>query len=337
MEHLVIVIYAEEAAYVEALCGYFLQEEPWNRLHGFTEEEAAACFCRKEKADVLLVEEGLLTESLEGLQVGLLALLSRDKPQDAVDGSRGYPKIYRFQPADSILRQVHFLYQAPEREKAAESSSKVVGVYSPAKDPGQTMFCWELAKGLSRGGCGENKILYVGIIENGGFTDYLEMEGERDLSDLLFLSQSREGEFSGLLQSCVLERNGVYFVPPMEQPLDILLLDKAVWKIFLEKLCFQSGYDTIVLDIGTMFAAFWEALSLCSRIYLLLRKGEYAGARQKHFARLFAAEGKGLEQKASRIYLPEQMESIAGKGFVRELCGQEVEDGETIPAGADPL
>ena len=55
------------------------------------------------------------------------------------------------------------------------------------------------------------------------------------------------------------------------------------------------------------------------------------------FARLFAAEGKGLEQKASRIYLPEQMESIAGKGFVRELCGQEVEDGETIPAGADPL
>ncbi len=323
-----IVIYDKDESYAQRLVQFILYQEGWSFAAAFTEKEQLLEYCRQEKPQLLLVAEELWEETLLPLSEKRILLSEREEAEEAEP-----PRICRYQAADDLLRELHYLCgddraEKEKREKAAE----IYCVYSPSGHPRQSLFAWNLAKALN-----QRNTLYLNLQENSGFEELFSRDYKRNLSDLLYLRRHRKEKFAELVKATVCEEDGLAYLPPMQNSADAFLMEGSEWEEFFEELRSACGFAFIVADIGVIFPGFWQFLQKSSYLYEPVLTFEYARIRQREFDRLLEWKYPLLTKSVRRVQLPGEREMLREhssltqpemQDFARMLLEKEVaEDG----------
>jgi hypothetical protein len=334
-----IAVYDRESLYAQRLVKFMMMQEGWEFAAAFTDKEQLLRHCREYQPDLLLTAEELYEEDLASLAKQVIKISEKE-----VQGEGEGAKLYRYQAADEILKEIHYLCgDSCPSEKKKEGDAEVYCVYSPAGHPMQSLFAWNFAKML-----GEEKVLYVNLQENAAFKEIFEREYQRDLSDLLYLNQHRKGEFSELLRGILCEEDGLKYLPPMQNSADAFLLGKREWEEFFDCLISESGFSVILVDIGMIFPGFWQLLQRSRWIYEPILNFDYSKSRQREFDRLVEWKYPALLKRMKKVQLPAEKEELREHSsltrsnmqvFARKLLKEATKDGyesgEATDSGAD--
>lgn len=335
-----IIVYDRDESYAQRLVEYILFQEEWEFAAAFTEKEALIEHCRKEKAQLLLMDEALWDEAFLTLSEKRILLSEKDGRQEGE-----LPRICRYQAADELLREVHYLCGDGRSEKSGrEKAAELYCVYSPSGHPRQSLFAWNLAKALNQG-----RTLYLNLQENSGFEEIFAREYKRNLSDLLYLRQHRKGNIAELVKAVACEEDGLTYLPPMQNSADAFLMEGKEWEKFFEELRCECGFDLLVADVGVIFPGFWNFLQKSTYLFEPVLSFEYARIRQREFDRLLEWKYPKLTKCVRRVQIPAADELLREQSsltqsemqdFVRTFLKKEVaEDGtctaETENPGGD--
>ncbi len=324
-----IVVYDREESYAQRLVQFILYQEEWTLAAAFTEREPLFAHCQQEKAELLLVAEELWEDAL--LPLSEKQILLSEKEEKGEKGEGEIPRICRYQAADELLREVHYLCGGRKNERRGrEREAKLYCVYSPSGHPRQSLFAWNLAKALNQG-----KTLYLNLQENSGFEELFSREYKRNLSDLLYLRKHRRENFAELVKSVACEEDGLTYLPPMQNSADAFLLEGGEWEDFFEALRCECGFESLVADLGVIFPGFWQFLQKSSYLYEPVLSFEYARIRQREFDRLLEWKYPRITKCVRRVQLPAEREAlrehssfsqIEMQDFARELLKKEAEE-----------
>ncbi len=338
MRKMRIAIYDREELYAQRLVKFMMFREDWDFAAAFTEKSLLLEHCRKEKPDLLLVEEGLWEEEL--LQLADKVILLSEKEEAEEGEEKEAARICRYQAADELLKEIHYLCGEQGRgQKAGRGEAELYCVYSPSGHPRQSLFAWNLARVL-----GGEEVLYVNLQENSGFEELFGRAYQRNLSDLLYLKQNRKANFAELVKSVVCEEDGLQYLPPMQNSEDVFLLGAKEWEDFFDQLRGECGYRALVLDTGVIFPGFWQLLQKASCLYEPLLPFEYAKIRQREFDRLLEWKYPQLNRRVRKVQLPAEREELREhssfsrlemQDFVRRLLEKEVGELGTVSAEAE--
>lgn len=211
------------------------------------------------------------------------------------------PAVFKYQSSEEIIRNIfrHYLETKKINPGINQSPKEIIGVYSPTHSRLQTPFALTLAQVCAE----EKKVLYLNFGEWAGFSQLMQQEYHRDLSDLLYLISGYGSQTQGLLE-CVLHSSyKIDYVPPMT---DARLLCETSDQEYQELIRFvleKTDYDVIVLDFGIMIPGFFSILEQCTGIYGVVDQGILARGQRQQFEDSIMREGKRhLAEKI--IYIP---------------------------------
>ncbi len=268
MKKLSIAICDEQETYRQRLSHYFIRKKG-NYLQIFTFSnrrsfwESRGC----HTFDIVLLGRGFL-DLAENPKVGELAIrMVEERP-----GETGEPTIFKYQSADTILREMYeyYLKMGKKDPYISRKRKQVVGVYSPSHSKLQTPFALSLAQLFSN----EKKCLYVNLGEWNSVEEWFRQRDERDLGDLLYYLSCYGGNAGGVLESVVHSVDKLDYIPPMGDPQLLCQTEGREYVRMLRFLTERTDYDVIFLDFGVMVPGFYEMLENCNRIFLVQEQGE---------------------------------------------------------------
>lgn len=266
----------------------------------FTSVEALKDYGEKHRIEILLVSESVPAKQLAGIKAGSVVTLSEG---DAVPSADSCPSVYKYQSADSLVREVMAKYcdRPPEELFAmAGRRAKVFGVYSPLGRCMKTSFALTLGQELTR----EGKTLYLSFEEFSGFSQMFREEYENDLSDVLYFL--RQGGFNVVrLRSMVYTWKDLDYIAPVRYPEDLEQMDGMEAADLLERLASEAGYGYVVLDMGRPAKNLAPILENCDVIYMPVREDFISVARLAEFDRYLEETGRErLRDRIRKVKLP---------------------------------
>ncbi len=308
MDKLKVAVCDSCERYVSALVRYMSEKYRAEILaSGFTSTAPLLGYLEKTGADVILVEEGLWSKELDETKAQVIVLC---------DGRGALPEgvvtVEKYQAADEIVRQIYATYEPPKGSGGQidiTAGTRLICVYSPGHALGQTAFAATLSMCLNR----QLRSLYVNLKENAAFDEIFDKEYQKDVSDMIYLSDKKRDSFRNMLSGTVEKDQDLTYIPPMEMAVDAVLLSREKWLNFLNLLANESGYDCVILDICGMLPIFYEILEASARIYVPLQDHEYGKARGRKFEKdLKKRQLEGVLEKLRRIKIPQMKELYEG-------------------------
>ncbi len=330
-----MVILDEDQRYVSLLTEYAAARQYLGfRAEPFTDKARAEEYLEAHEVKILLIAQKIYMADEQAWRqrcarrdVYLICLA--DSQQQLWQGRAS---VRKYQAADSLMKAVMDLYaqqkehilpsemeaakemtNAKADEQAAgqrpvqweideDVGAKLIGVYSPIGRCGKTSFAVTLGEMLAF----HEHVLYLNLEEYSGFADLLDMDGEGDLSDLLYFSRAAEGGLLYKLGSLIHTWEKLdYILPPFFSG-DLREIGGEEWCTFLRKLAVEGEYTRIVLDMGTQLDNVFALLKLCTRVYVPVLTDPVSKAKLRQFAdNIERVEGQKLAEKLRYLHLPE--------------------------------
>lgn len=326
MKRAVLVICDVEEAYARSFMEYLhtwkKQQLPFE-IQAFTEREALLDYAREHSIEILLISERAVTEEVRALPVEKLVILSEgaDPPELAA-----YPRVYKYQSSDQVVREVLDLYGAERLARFTpvrlRGRQRLIGVCSPSGYSQRVLFSLALGQILAQ----RQSVLFTGMDSYCALADMLGVSGCRTLSDLLYMY--RRGRSLGMLQldGVIMQIRGLDAILPAAAAGDLQEMGSAEWLCFLEDLVQAGNYDCAILDIGQEIREIPELLAGCDEIWLPARADVLSAAVLDRFESRLLEENPELALRVSRIYPPELQLSSADRRLLEGLCDGELGD-----------
>ena len=285
---MILAVYDNFADYAVELVRYLSRKDSNIRAGVFFEKEALLEYCAGQNPDILLVSEALLDDEIREIGKGTLILLTETEPDNEIREKRQEPPgICRYQSADGILSEMLLLLR-PQKTSVSDIRMKggaaFITFYAPASRPAS---CDPVLLYRSVPESSGEGTLCLNLQENAGFRERFQRNYKRDISDLLFMSMHRTGDFRMMLRGVLCEDEGITYVPPMEQTSDAFQVGEKEWHAFLEYLKYESGFERVFFDLEFLFPAAYEILELSGTIYLLTSGAQTDVYRMRHFLRIY--------------------------------------------------
>lgn len=207
-----------EPGYVRRLAEYITTKEGCRlRLFTFDNEQEVFSYLENGRLDILLVGQSMAAEIMKGHNsVGQLIVLSEEMGFQESDRR----SVYKFQSSDGLLREVMDCY-AKERGdedvlQESEKQGEIIGVYSPVKRCGKTIFSFVLASVLAE----QCKCLLISLDEFCIIDELRPKDHEKDLADIMFLY--RQNSMESFRDMNLFSRlHGLEYIPPVSFPWDL--------------------------------------------------------------------------------------------------------------------
>lgn len=293
----------------------------------FTKEKEIAAYLDKYTPDILVIGETCCTGELAKKYHGSVLVLTEEEgklSQAAKDSFQEKIGIYKYQPADAILREIVH-YTGKEGEE--NYSNEMIGVYSPIQEPLRTNFALSLAKILSE----TERTLYVNLEEFSGLDEVLASSGGETFSDAMYYYRQTGGQITGQIKSVISTSAGVDYIPPVQYAQDISLIDTEQTAAFILDLAKTCGYEKVVLEISSAVKEQWKLLLKCNKVYMPVKEDYLSQRKVMGFEKYLLLSGMehmwnhieklSLPQKVGRIqktYLSGE-EGEEMNGFVRKI------------------
>lgn len=233
--------------------------------------------------------------------------LSESKTQEQED------TVYKYQSMEVLMLSLHQVMIEQGFLTASETQQKIYGVYSPIGRSGKTSFALALCNHLNKRG----RSLYWGFEEYSSF-----IEGQKEMSDLLYFIKSRSPDIVSQMECRLLRREQQMLLPSPVAYMDIrqLTLEDMTW--LLEQLQKNSHYTALVFDIGAGSFADIGILRLMNRIFMpILSEG--GSEKEQNFRQMLDyMQLSYINDRIVPIHLEEACQSKeAMESLVVELVG----------------
>lgn len=298
----ILVLCDEETEYAWHMTDYIREkgELPFE-IHTYTEVEKLLMYGQGKEIEMLVVAESSYTYEVSELMVGQTLILGESGEQKW----NQIPYIDKYQQAEQIYKQI--MEQYLEKMKSAggredkRESAKIIGLYSPIRRCLQTSFALTLGQMLAW----QHKTLYLSFEYYAGWSNFLKQEGYADLSDLLGLLEEPKEKFCYRLK--ILERKvgGLFYIAPVYSPQNLLLVNIFQWRLLLERIMQEGGYEYIILDLSEGIQGIFEILRMCDYVYTLTRSDGMAQGKIDQYEQLLRMyEYEDVLHKTKKQLLP---------------------------------
>lgn len=288
----------------------------------FSSLESLGEYARKHPIEILLINGEVPQKQAAEIEAGTVITLSEG--EGAVSGN-DYPSVYKYQSADSLVREVMARYcDQPVEElfSAAGRRAKILGIYSPLGRCRKTSLALTMGQELARDG----KVLYVSFEEFSGLPQMFREEIRSDLSDVLYFL--RQGEFNMIrLRSMVYTWKDMDYIAPVRYPEDLEQMSGAEAADLLDRLAGETGYGYVIADIGRPARNLIPILDCCSAVYMPVREDGFSAARLSEFDSYLETAGRqDLREKIQRLKLPPQSSVVRPSDYLEMLLWGEFGD-----------
>lgn len=286
-----IGLYGKNKRYLLKLAQY-LEEDTRLQLFIFTKKEELIRFVNDKKLDYLIMDDEM-NFKLENL-ITKIIYLSNQKSEEVSNA------IYKYQSSRYIRAQLLKILEMESFDSMKETSSKIVGVYSPVSNSFKTSLAVLLGyQNLNE----ENTILLT--LDKFSLLDYNKNhEDIYDFSDLLYcLEQGRYDD--KLLDKAIGYLSELPYIYPLTSPEDLYKITSKQIGEFLERIL--NNYRRIVIDIGDDVINVVDFLDLCDVIYMPVIESSYAYEKIECFESYLKGRGKNeLLNKIKKVNIPSE-------------------------------
>lgn len=290
-----------EAEYTRRFCDYVSKKGGYPfEVAAFTSKEKLCRFCEEENVDILLVSESVYDLSLKEIVKGDVILLSDEENRE-----EGAEHIYKYQPCETVLREVMCYYakRRPEAllEAARYGRMRMIGLYTPVHRCMQTTFAVTLGEILAK----EHKVLYLNFESFSGLEKRLDREFMTDMSDLIYyVSNAREALFYKL-KGMVETIQNLDYIPPVFSYMDLGRILPEQWFAMLKELEKLTDYEYLILDLSDSMQGLFDILRMCEKVFTLVREDDAALSKLYQYEKLLErADYADVLEKTSRYKLP---------------------------------
>lgn len=240
--------------------------------------------------------------------------------------ARAEKRIFKYQSAETIM---HEIYQSCEKEEVSgeyhgkKGKIEWIAVYSPVGHEMQMPFSATVASLLSE----KKKVLYLNFMEWSGFLELFQLEGERNLEDLLVKIRQNRLSGEGFWQM-VSQNETLYYIPPATNPENLYQMEKSEYFKLMAFLEEETDFEAVILDFGSTLQGFFDILEHCSTIFLLMKSGGIAECRKLQFENAIQKSGHdSLLKKIQMIQLPfSTLQVVPTAGLLEQFKWSEIGD-----------
>lgn len=259
-------------------------------------------FLLQTQIEILLITGNYMSEEIGALNIGKIILLSDG---EVFEEFSDYEKIYKYQSADHILKEVLCYYAEYAKPMtgmyAQKKQFEIHGVYSPVGRCGKSALAEALAGKLGK----KKKTLLLDLQSFSADEEQLADEEMWDLADMIYFLRQGKKTFLYKLGSIVRSRDTFDYILPMRAPADLKSVTLAEWEELLNKLDADSDYDEIVIDFGNDICGLFQLLCQCTRIYVPLYKDRESRQKMKNLKWLIEKDDfQIITENMQKLYLP---------------------------------
>lgn len=321
----IMAVYDEDPFYAERLSDYVNRKEKGIfKAQAFTSKERLEEFAKGHEVDVLLTGVPEDTETIESLGPAQKIYLTEER---STDGACEEREIYKYQSGDDIIREVMAVYcELPGMNAVLPGlmpkNKRIIGVYSPVGRCGKTSLALAIGQILAK----DEKVLFITMDMFSGFSQILDEQWKRDMSDLLYYY--KQGRFHGLrLNSIIYYLGDMSWLPPLRYPDDYSQVTAEEMADFLTQILTGSSYETIILDIGDYDRQVIPILNVCQVVYMPVKEDLFSQAKIKEFeAYVDRFGGRGVRDKVHKIHVPLVTGAKRMEHFPQELLWGDMGD-----------
>lgn len=288
----------------------------------FSSMERLKRFAEGNSIEILLADAGAENVARE-VRAGQLILLSDGEIQAEKEGC---PRVYKYQAADHIIREVMACYStAPLQPPAGATGApgRLIGVYSPVNRCLKTSFALTLGQILGKDG----HVLYVNLEDCSGLRAMMGKQGGEDLSDVLYYFSQQGGISWARLKSLVYSWDNLDYILPARYPEDLAQISGEEIAELLGCIAREGLYEQIVVDLGQFGRKALPILLLCEGVYMPVRQDWISAAKVEEFESYVTVSGHGeLLERIRKIRLPYH-DSFGGRqNYLDQLLWGELGD-----------
>ena len=321
----IMAVYDEDPFYAERLSDYVNRKEKGIfKAQAFTSRERLEEFAKDHEIDVILAGESVEKETFRELKTVQKIYLTEEREPE---GGHEEASVYKYQSGDDIIREVMAVYCELPGVKTvfpglAEREKRIIGVYSPVGRCGKTSLSLAMGQLLAK----DEKVLFISLDTFTGFSQLLDEQWKRDMSDLLYYY--KQGRFHGLrLNSIIYYLGDMAWLPPFRYPDDFSQITAAEMANLLVLILRESGYETIVLDIGNYDRQVLPILEVCNVIYMPIKEDSISQAKLKEFEKYAGDFGsRSIKEKVHKIHVPLVTGAKRMEHFPQELLWGDMGD-----------
>lgn len=265
----------------------------------FTSLENLKEYAKEHVIEILLVSGTALPQQVKEIGAGTVLALAEG---EIVSSAGSYPSVYKYQSADSVIREVMSHYCETPRPAlvALGKRAKVIGIYSPVSRCLKTSLALTMGQQLAR----DEKVLHVDFEVFSGFGGLLGGDGKGDLSDVLYFF--RQESLSVIrLKSMLYNWKGMDYIPPVRYPEDLEQLTGEEAAGLMGRLASDCGYEYVIADLGQVICNMIPVLESCDVVYMPVKEDGVSCAKLEKFEQyLDVSHRESLRERIMRVKLP---------------------------------
>lgn len=318
----IMAVYDVDACYTERFADVVNQKEKFPfMVVPFSSLETLKEYAGGHSIEILLISTAVPAKQIEGIQAQAVVSLAEGEIVSAADS---YPSVYKYQSADSVIREVMSCYcENPQAEYVAMGKrAKVIGIYSPVSRCLKTSLALTIGQQLAR----EAKVLYVSFETFSGFSKLIDEDRSGDLSDVLyFFRQESLGVMR--LRSMVYNWKNMDYIPSVKYPEDLEQLTGEEAAGLIGQMASECGYEYVIADVGQTVCNLIPILKVCDIIYMPVKDDGVSAAKLEEFEQyLEMSHQEKLKEQIQKVKLPYHSSFGRKDAYMEQLLWGELGD-----------
>lgn len=325
----ILVLCDPEEEYAQLMTDFLKEhkELPW-QIHTYTDVEGLWREEKKTPISMLVIAESAYSEELKNLQSKQVVLLN----ESGVIKWDKLCNINKYQQAENVLRELLEVYMEVAKEQLPRLQRRYktgfVGIYSPVRRCLQTSYALTMAQMLAA----KHRTLYLNFEHYAGVTELLPDVQTRDMADLLYFLTSKQDKFQLRMQTMLLHKGELDYIPPMKAGQNLLTVTGREWLELLQKIDELGEYEYVILDLSESMQGLFDILRMCTKVFTLTKDDRIARSKilqYEQILQLYAYEDvleKTCKCALPKIRkLPEDLEQLT-KGELADFVRAQIKD-----------
>ena len=331
MNCVTMAVFDSDALYCERLSEYLRSHLKLSfEIMSFTEGDKLLEYLDENEIALLVVSEsdacGLKRETLGRTCRNIMILDEEGKDEELEELSISYDigifHVSKYLPAAEIVdRVLELCISGAEgfsglKVKALDSTSKLLGFYTPVSRCGQTSFAIKMGESLARKG----RTILLSFESFSAITSLFEQEAEEDITDLLYFADCERDKFYLYLEKIKRTRNGLDFIAPAKTAMQVKEISYEKVRELVELLAREAGYQYILFDLKDYPDGFFEILDMCDIVYTVMRNNSADHYRLGRYDKaLLENDYERVLTKTMKCLLPDGRDITAYNRFIEDI------------------
>ena len=292
-----VLIYDKDKDYVKKLTRVLLQKKltPFS-ICSFSDFKKMSAYIESTTVDILLSGESCFSESVEKTPAKLKLILSDGSNNPLCKNLSSISK-YSSVPGIADFLILHMpKFSGDDYKKEA----KLIGIYSPVKRCGKTLFSMALAMCIAR----SSPCALLSLECNSGMSEILSRSFNKTFSDVIYCERHGAGDLLSCVSECSLRIGDATFIPPVRIPSDLYDTGRDSVLPILNALRSSGLYDVLVLDMAEFTGGDDELLRACDIVYVPTKDDFISKAKISEFSSALSGNNSPLPENVKMIKLP---------------------------------